>query len=253
MALERTVVDGTTLDARQRRVAFATVLVAFTLEIVDSTIVNTALPSIRASLGASDAEMQWIVAGYFLTLGSLLLLGGRLGDAFGYRRVFLGGVGAFVAASALCGLAQTPEQLIVARLLQGIAGAVMGPQVMAIIQKTKISPASGPAFRPSLSLSLSLYMGCAKYPEDFGWPTHALAPKLAPGLAPACAALRGSTVGLGHGQLVEGGSCDLAPSLRRACAELRPPTHRHAPREDLLATACRPRRQGGFLRRPNGL
>lgn len=116
-----------------------TVLIAFVLEVADTTIVNTALPEIRRMLDASSAAMQWIVAGYLLVLGALLLLGGRLGDAFGYRRMFLIGVAAFIATSALCGLAQTPEQLVVGRLLQGAAGAMMGPQVMAIIQ-TLYSP-----------------------------------------------------------------------------------------------------------------
>jgi EmrB/QacA subfamily drug resistance transporter len=119
---------------RQRTLAFFTVLIALVLEVADTTIVNTALPEIRRLLNASPAAMQWIVAGYLLVLGSLLLLGGRLGDAFGYRRMFLVGVAAFIVTSALCGLAQTPEQLVIARLLQGAAGAMMGPQVMAIVQ-----------------------------------------------------------------------------------------------------------------------
>ncbi len=127
------------LTDRQRMLAFVTVLIAFVLEVADTTIVNTALPEIRRMLDASSAAMQWIVAGYLLVLGALLLLGGRLGDAFGYRRMFLIGVAAFIATSALCGLAQTPEQLVVGRLLQGAAGAVMGPQVMAIVQ-TLFSP-----------------------------------------------------------------------------------------------------------------
>lgn len=123
-----------TLTDRQKMLAFVTVLIALILEVADSTIINTALPEIRRVLDASPAAMQWIVAGYLLVLGSLLLLGGRLGDAFGYRRMFLIGVAAFVATSTLCGLAQTPEQLVIARLLQGGAGAIMGPQVMAIVQ-----------------------------------------------------------------------------------------------------------------------
>jgi EmrB/QacA subfamily drug resistance transporter len=125
---------GAGLTDRQRTLAFVTVLIALVLEVADTTIVNTALPMIRETLDASPAAMQWIVAGYLLVLGSLLLLGGRLGDAFGYRRMFLIGVTAFIATSALCGLAQTPQQLVVARLLQGGAGAIMGPQVMAIVQ-----------------------------------------------------------------------------------------------------------------------
>lgn len=122
------------LDDRQRALAFFTVLTAVVLEVADTTIVNTALPAIRDGLGASPAAMQWIVAGYLLTLGSLLLLGGRLGDTFGHRRLFLGGVASFVAASALCGLATSPGVLVLARVLQGAAGAMMGPQTMAIVQ-----------------------------------------------------------------------------------------------------------------------
>ena len=122
------------MSDRRKTAAFLTVITALVLEVADSTIVNTALPSIRDSLQASPAAMQWIVAGYLLTLGSLLLLGGRLGDAFGYSRVFLTGTAGFVAASVLCGLAQTPGQLVAARMVQGAAGAVMAPQTMAIVQ-----------------------------------------------------------------------------------------------------------------------
>ncbi|WP_239019774.1 MFS transporter [Sphingomonas suaedae] len=125
---------GEALTSRQKTVAFVTVLIALVLEVADTTIVNTALPEIRRALDASPAAMQWIVAGYLLVLGALLLLGGRLGDAFGYRRMFLIGVSAFIVTSTFCGLAQTPEQLVIARLLQGAAGAMMGPQVMAIVQ-----------------------------------------------------------------------------------------------------------------------
>ncbi len=128
--------DGGHSAASERRktIAFLTVLTAVVLEVADSTIVNTALPAIRDGLSASPAAMQWIVAGYLLTLGSLLLLGGRLGDAFGHSRVFLIGVCGFITASVLCGLAQSPEQLVWARMLQGTTGAVMAPQTMAIVQ-----------------------------------------------------------------------------------------------------------------------
>lgn len=122
------------LTERQRSIAFFTVLIVVVLEVADSTIVNTALPAIKGALGASPAMMQWIVAGYLLSLGSLLLLGGRLGDAFGYRRMFLIGVTCFVTASMLCGLAQSPVQLVLARVAQGAAGAMMAPQTMAIVQ-----------------------------------------------------------------------------------------------------------------------
>lgn len=126
--------DHSAVSERRKTVAFLTVLTAVVLEVADSTIVNTALPAIRDGLSASPAAMQWIVAGYLLTLGSLLLLGGRLGDAFGHSRVFLVGVSAFIMASVLCGLAQSPEQLVWARMLQGATGAVMAPQTMAIVQ-----------------------------------------------------------------------------------------------------------------------
>lgn len=122
------------LSERRRFLAFLTVLTGVVLEVADSTIVNTALPAIRAALQASPQEMQWIVAGYLLALGSLLLLGGKLGDAYGHARVFLWGVGGFILASALCGLAQDPLQLVLARVVQGAAGAVMAPQTMAVVQ-----------------------------------------------------------------------------------------------------------------------
>lgn len=122
------------MSERRKTAAFVTVITALVLEVGDSTIVNTALPAIRDGLGANSAEMQWIVAGYLLSLGSLLLLGGRLGDAFGYSRVFMCGVAGFVIASVFCGLSQSPTQLVVARMLQGVAGAIMAPQTMAIVQ-----------------------------------------------------------------------------------------------------------------------
>ncbi|WP_315761453.1 MFS transporter [Sphingomonas sp. Y38-1Y] len=122
------------LSDRRRTLAFATVLCAFVLEVADATIVNTALPQIRRGLGAGDIAMQWIAAAYFLGLGSLLLIGGRLGDIFGYRRMFAIGIAAFVAASCLCGLSRNPDELVAARLLQGASGAMMAPQVMAIVQ-----------------------------------------------------------------------------------------------------------------------
>ncbi|MEZ5742427.1 MAG: MFS transporter [Sphingomonadaceae bacterium] len=122
------------LTGFQKMAAFLAVLVAFVLEVADSTIVNTALPQIKAGLGGGQSAMQWIAAAYFLSLGSFLLIGGRLGDIYGYRRVFLSGIGAFTLASCLCGLARNAEELVAARFFQGAAGALMAPQVMAIVQ-----------------------------------------------------------------------------------------------------------------------
>jgi len=86
------------ISDRQRSAAFVAVVIAFVLEVADSTIVNTALPAIKSQLGGGESAMQWIAAAYFLTLGSFLLVGGRLGDIFGYRRAFLIGIGLFKLA-----------------------------------------------------------------------------------------------------------------------------------------------------------
>lgn len=122
------------LTPRQQNLALMTLIVAVVLEIVDLTIINTALPAITTSLAASAEAVQWTVAGYALSFALLLMAGGRLGDAWGYRRVFLLGVAGFTLASVACGLAQTPEQLVLARLAQGASGAILSPQALALMQ-----------------------------------------------------------------------------------------------------------------------
>lgn len=101
---------------------------------LDGSVVNVALRTIGEDLDASFAELQWVTNGYLLSLASLILLGGSLGDRFGRRRVFVVGVVWFAAASALCGLARNPEVLIAARVLQGIGGALLTPGSLAMIQ-----------------------------------------------------------------------------------------------------------------------
>ena len=101
---------------------------------LDGTVVNVALVRIGADLGASMADLQWITNGYLLALASLILLGGSLGDRYGRRRVFVIGVVWFTAASVACGLAQSPGQLIAARVLQGVGGALLTPGSLALIQ-----------------------------------------------------------------------------------------------------------------------
>ena len=101
---------------------------------LDGTVVNVALVRIGAELGASMADLQWITNGYLLALASLILLGGSLGDRYGRRRVFVIGVAWFTVASVACGLAQTPGQLITARVLQGVGGALLTPGSLALIQ-----------------------------------------------------------------------------------------------------------------------
>jgi EmrB/QacA subfamily drug resistance transporter len=103
---------------------------------LDATAVQVALPSIGRDLDASLSGLQWTVTGYTLTLAALILLGGSLGDRYGRRRVFVIGVCWFAAASLLCGLAQNVEQLIAARALQGVGGALLTPGSLALIQSS---------------------------------------------------------------------------------------------------------------------
>jgi EmrB/QacA subfamily drug resistance transporter len=112
---------------------------------VDGTVVNVALRTIGSDLDASLADLQWISNGYLLSLASLILLGGSLGDRFGRRRVFLIGTVCFAAASLLCGLAPTTEVLIVARLLQGAGGALLVPGSLAMIQGAFVTTDRGRA------------------------------------------------------------------------------------------------------------
>src|SRR5690242_18618817 len=131
-------VDDTLLryhTARGRWVLLATVL-GTSLAFVDATVVNIALPSIGHSLHADAAGLQWTVNGYALSLASLILLGGSLGDRFGRKRVFMLGVAWFAVASLLCGLAPNIELLIVARVLKGIGGALLTPGALAIIESS---------------------------------------------------------------------------------------------------------------------
>ena len=104
------------------------------LTLLDGTVVNVALRSIGADLDASLAQLQWITNGYFLSLASLILIGGALGDRLGRRRVFVVGTIWFALASLMCGLAPTAEVLIAARVLQGIGGALLTPGSLAMIQ-----------------------------------------------------------------------------------------------------------------------
>lgn len=120
----------------KRWIALAVILIAAFMDLLDSTIVNVAIPSIQRSLHATYAASQWVTAGYGLTFALGLITGGRLGDIYGRRRIFLVGVAGFTAASLMSTLAQDPGTLIAARLLQGVFAAIMVPQVLAIIHVT---------------------------------------------------------------------------------------------------------------------
>jgi EmrB/QacA subfamily drug resistance transporter len=130
----------------RRWVALAVVLSAAFMQLVDISIVNVAIPSVQRDLDASYAQVQWVLAGYQLAFAVTLITGGRLGDIFGRRRLFLLGMTGFTLASALCGLAQSPAMLIGSRVLQGLAGALMFPQVLSVIQVTFPPRERGTAF-----------------------------------------------------------------------------------------------------------
>ena len=134
-------------DADPRRwIALAVLLLASFMNLMDVTIVNVALPSLEKNLGADSSQIQWVIAAYVLAFALGLLPFGRLGDIVGRTRMFLIGVAAFTMASALCGLAPSIEWLIFARVLQGLAGAAMTPQVLAIAQVTFPPEEKGQAF-----------------------------------------------------------------------------------------------------------
>ncbi len=122
------------------------VLIADGLDLIDATITNIAAPSIVADIGGGPALVKWLGAAYALALGSMLVLGGRLGDRYGQRRVFLVGMAGFTLASAAAGLALDPAVLIAARVVQGGFGALLIPQGMAIMTKTFSRGALAKAF-----------------------------------------------------------------------------------------------------------
>ena len=131
-------------DARNRLVLIACILGSIVV-FVDSSVVNVALPAIQRDLGGGFALQQWVVDAYLLTLGSLVLVGCSLGDLFGPRRLFLIGIAAFGATSLLCAVAPDGTVLILARALQGVAGAMLTPAGLAVITNTFEGEARGAA------------------------------------------------------------------------------------------------------------
>src|SRR5262249_7440289 len=120
-------------DATRKRLILVACILGSTIVFVDSTVVNVALPAIQRDLGGGLALQQWVVDAYLLTLGSLILVGGSLGDIFGGKRIFAIGVALFGVTSVFCALAVNGPMLIVARLLQGVAGALLPPAAFATI------------------------------------------------------------------------------------------------------------------------
>src|SRR3954470_20755689 len=123
-------------DATRNRLIVSACILGSSIVFIDSTVVNVALPAIKEDLGGGLVLQQWVVDAYLLTLGALILVGGSLGDLFGERRVFGIGVAAFGVTSLLCAAAPDGNTLIVARGLQGIAGALLTPASLAVIAAT---------------------------------------------------------------------------------------------------------------------
>src|ERR1700744_4801145 len=144
------VVTGTdqSRSARARWIALVVVCMAQLMSIMDGTIVTVALPRIQLDLHFTQSSLSWVLNGYFITFGSFLLLGGRLGDLIGRRRIFLAGITLFTLASAACGLADSQTTLVIARFVQGLGGAGAVAAIVAIIPAPIPHP---PAAAPAVS------------------------------------------------------------------------------------------------------
>ncbi len=131
----------TIADARKKWLALYVLCLGDLLIVLDISIVNVALPSIREDLGFSESSLAWVINAYTLTFGGFLLLAGRLGDIYGHRRVFVLGVGLFTLASLFCGLATSQEMLVAGRAIQGIGGAVVAAVALSLIMTLFTEPA----------------------------------------------------------------------------------------------------------------
>src|SRR5882724_11029705 len=131
----------TIADDRTRWLALYVLTLGSLMIVLDVTIVNVALPSIRQDLGFSETSLAWVVNAYLLTYGGFLLLGGRLGDLFGQRRLFLAGIGLFTLASLACGLSTTQWMLVGSRTVQGLGGAVASAVSLSLMMTLFTEPA----------------------------------------------------------------------------------------------------------------
>jgi EmrB/QacA subfamily drug resistance transporter len=163
-------------DPRRWRILAVTLVIGF-MALLDVTIVNVALPSIRDGLDASPSNVQWVVSGYALTFGLTLVAGGRLGDAYGRRRMMLIGLTGFILSSAAVGLSPGAETVVAARLVQGVAAGLLTPQNSGLIQQLFQGAERGRAFGYfGLTVSISAGTGpilggaiIAALGEDMGW------------------------------------------------------------------------------------
>jgi EmrB/QacA subfamily drug resistance transporter len=163
------------MSDRRRWLALLLVCTAQLMIVLDGTIVNVALPAIQGSLGFSATGLSWVVNAYLLTFGGFLLLGGRAGDLFGHRRVFVFGLALFTFASLLCGLAESQGLLVAARALQGVGGAIIAPAALSIIittftERESRARAMGVwAFVVSGGASVGVLLG-GVLTQTMGWP-----------------------------------------------------------------------------------
>ncbi|WP_017774008.1 DHA2 family efflux MFS transporter permease subunit [Paraburkholderia kururiensis] len=128
------------IEDRKRWLALLVLCLGVLMIVLDSTIVNVALPSIAADLGFTETSLVWVVNAYMLTFGGFLLLGGRLGDLYGHRRLFLGGITLFTLASLACGIANSQTMLVCARAVQGLGGAVVSAVSLSLIMNLFTEP-----------------------------------------------------------------------------------------------------------------
>jgi EmrB/QacA subfamily drug resistance transporter len=120
-------------DDRSRWISLVVLCIGVLMIVLDATVVNVALPSIQSDLGFSSSSLAWVVNAYLIAFGGLLLLAGRLGDLIGRRTVFIAGLSLFTFASLLCGVSQSPEMLVAARFVQGVAGALASAVILGMI------------------------------------------------------------------------------------------------------------------------
>ncbi|RQV40430.1 MFS transporter [Burkholderia cenocepacia] len=160
--------------AREQRLTLALVAIGMFMAVLDSTIVNVALPAMRTSLGATVAELAWIVDAYTLSFAALILAGGALSDRFGAKRVYLAGLALFVGASAACGVASSVALLVAARFAQGMGAALFLPASLAIVRSTFDVPAERAraiavwAGIASVAVAVGPVLGGILV-DDFGW------------------------------------------------------------------------------------
>ncbi|HEY6638060.1 MAG TPA: MFS transporter [Solirubrobacterales bacterium] len=159
----------------QRWLAAIVMIGAATMDLIDLTIVNVALPTIRADLGASGTELEWVISAYMLAFAAALIVAGSFGDLLGRKRIFCAGVATFGLASLGAGLAQSPEQLIAARVVQGVAAAAMIPQLLATFRAIFDGEERGKAFGIygavlGFAAAIGLVLGGVLTEADlFGW------------------------------------------------------------------------------------